>query len=676
VTAFDSLADEPRWVAWRNELRGGKPAKVPYAPRRGKAKADDPSTWGDRAAAEARAARIVNGSGGGIGIQLGDLGADLYLCGIDLDSCISEEGALAPWAADILCAIPTYTERSPSGHGVKLFFYTPTEDVRAFLNRIGVPTDAWGARRSVPDCDGRNHGPAVEVYCGRRYFAVTGDRWREAPDTLTTLDKPALDRLARLIPAAGSAGGKAPNGADDSRSAAAFRIGLAMRRAGRSYQEFCEAIRTDPQTSSWHTEKGIATGGRELQRVWQKASPKRPASKAEWLSKTQQDRQNEPRPNLFNAMLALREDARLCDLFSYDEMLRAVILLCPVPGKGPDPDIDSFTPRPVRDSDVAALQEFLQASGLEKIGKDTVYQAVDLRAAERRFHPVRDYLNALQWDGKARLGRWLATCLGAEDSEYHRRIGCMFPVAMVARIFKPGCKADYMPIFEGPQGTLKSTACRVLGAPWFSDNLPDIRTAGKDVAQHLNGKWLIEVAEMSALDKAEASALKAFVTRAVERYRPSYGRREVIEPRQCIFVGTTNKAAYLRDETGGRRFWPVRVGVIDIETLILDRDQLFAEAVHLYREGFHWWPDADFEREFITPEQEERYERDAWEDAIRDFLAGKRRVTVLEVARDGLKIDVPRLGTADQRRITAVLERAGWGHGKRTGHARWWSRRP
>jgi predicted P-loop ATPase len=672
MAALDAFAGESRWVAWRNELRGGKPTKVPYAPRGGKAKADDPSTWGNRAAAEARAAKIVNGSGGGIGIQLGDLGADLHLCGIDLDSCITEGGALAQWAADMLSAIPTYTERSPSGHGLKLFFCALTEDVRPFLDRIGVAPHAWGTRRSVPRHNGRNHGPAVEVYCAGRYFAVTEDRWREAPDTLATLNKPALDRLAGLIPAAGSAGDQAPNSTDDSRSAAAFRIGLTMRRAGRSYEEFCEAMRTDAQTSSWYTEKGVAGGDRELQRIWQKAKPKRPAPKAEWLTKAQQDRQNEPRPNLFNAMLALREDTRLCDLFSYDEMLRAVILLCPVPEGQPGWNSEAFTARPVRDADVAALQEFLQASGLEKIGKDAVHQAVDLRADERRFHPVRAYLNALQWDGTARLGRWLATYLGAEDTEYHRGIGCMFPVAMVARIFEPGCKADYMPILEGPQGALKSTACRVLGGAWFSDNLPDIRTAGKDVAQHLNGKWLIEVAEMSALDKAEAAALKAFVTRAVERYRPSYGRKEVIEPRQCIFVGTTNKTAYLRDETGGRRFWPVKVGVIDIAALIRDRDLLFAEAVHLYRQGFRWWPDTAFERGFIMPEQEARYEADAWEEAIRSFLACRRRTTVLEVAHDGLHIDVPRIGTADQRRISAALERLGWARGKREGAARPW----
>jgi predicted P-loop ATPase len=249
----------------------------------------------------------------------------------------------------------------------------------------------------------------------------------------------------------------------------------------------------------------------------------------------------------------------------------------------------------------------------------------------------------------------------------------MFFVALVARILEPGCKADYMMILEGPQGALKSAVCAVIGDKWFSDNLPDIRTAGKDVAQHLNGKWLIEVAEMSALDKAEAAALKAFITRTVERYRPSYGHKEVFEPRQCLFIGTTNKAAYLRDETGGRRFWPVRVGYIDINALVRDRDRLFAEAVKLYRKPVRWWPDAEFERVHIAPEQEARYEADAWEDEIGKFLIGRLRTTVLEIAREGLRIELPKVGTADQRRIAAALERLGWRRGSRTGTGRWWN---
>jgi predicted P-loop ATPase len=385
----------------------------------------------------------------------------------------------------------------------------------------------------------------------------------------------------------------------------------------------------------------------------------------------------DPLPNLANALLALREDARLMDLLAYDEMQRATILLRPVPSLNLDTAIEEM-PRPVQDTDVTAIQELMQLAGLCRVSKDVIHQAVDLRAKERAFHPVRDYLGNLKWDDTPRLDTWLTKYLGVQDSEYVQKIGKMFLLATVARIYEPGCKADYMLILEGPQGARKSTACAVIGGEWFSDNLPDIRSAGKDVAQHLNGKWLIEVAEMSALDKAEAAALKAFITRTTERYRPSFGRKEVIEPRQCVFIGTTNKSAYLRDETGGRRFWPVLVGIIKTEALQADRDQLFAEAVNRYRAGDKWWPDAAFEIEYIRPQQDARYEVDAWEESISTFLErhiqpdGKKRTTITEVARSALHLDTPKLGTSEQRRIGNALDRLGWQRGKRSEDGRWW----
>ncbi|MCI0756524.1 VapE domain-containing protein [Teichococcus vastitatis] len=166
-------------------------------------------------------------------------------------------------------------------------------------------------------------------------------------------------------------------------------------------------------------------------------------------------------------MLALREDARLEDLLAYEQMLRAERLANPVP--------DSFCPpedaRPIQDADVSMIQEYLQRRGLEKVGKDTVHQAVALRARERGFHPVQQCLNRLSRDGKPRLATWLHTYLGAEANAYTAGTGTMFLVAMVARVFQPGCKADYMMVLEGAQGAMKSTACAVLGGPWFSDNL-------------------------------------------------------------------------------------------------------------------------------------------------------------------------------------------------------------
>jgi predicted P-loop ATPase len=149
----------------------------------------------------------------------------------------------------------------------------------------------------------------------------------------------------------------------------------------------------------------------------------------------------------------------------------------------------------------------------------------------------------------------------------------------------------------------------------------------------------------------------------------------VIEPRQCVFVGTTNRAAYLRDETGGRRFWPVKCGMIDIDALARNRDQLFAEALVLFHDGFKWWPDADFERDHIIPEQAARYEGDAWEDKIRPYLDTHDKVTVSQVAHEALHIETPKIGTADQRRIAAVLIDIGWKRQKQSWDGkRWWTK--
>jgi predicted P-loop ATPase len=365
--------------------------------------------------------------------------------------------------------------------------------------------------------------------------------------------------------------------------------------------------------------------------------------------------------------VVLENHPDVVDCFAYNEMSRTVMMARSIGGYPQER-------RVATDVDITDLQRWLQIDGNVRLSKETVAQAMERRAAASLYHPIRDRLASLRWDGKSRLQTWLPRYLGAEPGQYSTGIGVMFIVSMVARIFKPGCKVDHMPVLEGSQGTMKSTACRVLaGGEYFSDNLPDL--VNKDSSQHLRGKWLIEIAEMHTFDRAQTAHLKSFITRQEERYRPSYGRLEVFEPRQCVFVGTTNKDVYLHDETGARRFWPVKTGTIDIGGLERDRDQLLAEAVAKFNAGTQWWPEPAFERHHIKPQQEDRYEADAWEDRVREHVGQVARTTIEEVAR-AIGIEAQKIVTSDQRRIASILTILGWKRGKREGGTgkRYWVR--
>lgn len=195
-----------------------------------------------------------------------------------------------------------------------------------------------------------------------------------------------------------------------------------------------------------------------------------------WWARCLKDGKGKPLPIVANAFAALEGDLHLRDAVAYDEMQCTPMLLhqvgLPVGG-------DVLDPRPLTDCDVTEIQKYLQHAGLDRIGRKSVRDAIDAYARAHGYHPLRDYLESLQWDGQQRVYKWLITHLGARESDYARGAGEMFLVSMIARIFEPGCKADHMLVLEGPQGTLKSTACAILAGDWFSDNLPDI-TAGKD----------------------------------------------------------------------------------------------------------------------------------------------------------------------------------------------------
>ena len=274
------------------------------------------------------------------------------------------------------------------------------------------------------------------------------------------------------------------------------------------------------------------------------------------------------------------------------------------------------------DDDLAQLRIYLEPF-FGKVAKQDILDAVQACASDQAYHPVRDYLNGLTWDGSPRLDRLFIDYLGAEDNDYTRAVTRKAFTAAVARIMRPGCKYDTMLVLVGGQGRHKSTILAKMGGEWFSDSL---RTFGdKDAMETIQGTWLNEIAEMQAMNKADVDAVKMFLSKTNDYYRAAYGRYTADRPRQCVFMGTTNSKECLTDVTGARRFWVVDIDVIGrrkdvFRDLDDERDQLWAEAVAYWRMGetLHLPPALE---EVARSVQEDHRARHPWEGMITDFLA-------------------------------------------------------
>jgi predicted P-loop ATPase len=275
---------------------------------------------------------------------------------------------------------------------------------------------------------------------------------------------------------------------------------------------------------------------------------------------------------------------------------------------------------------------------------------------------VREYFNALEWDGRPRLETWLVTYFHADDSPYVRAVGPRFPISVVARIHEPGCQVDHMPVLEGPQGQGKSTALRIMAIKpdWFSDRISNV--GSKDAAIETVGVLLFEMAELVPLLKASSSTSKSFITRRYEYYRPPYGKHSVRLPRQCVFAGSINPPVdgYLTDPTGSRRIWPVTChGMVDRDGIERDRDQLWAEAVAQYRAGKKWWLETPELEALAKAEQALRFKSDPWTEPIKKWLnknkKKRRDVTLGEVLKGALKIPTPEQNQSAKRRVASIL---------------------
>lgn len=318
-----------------------------------------------------------------------------------------------------------------------------------------------------------------------------------------------------------------------------------------------------------------------------------------------------------NAVTMLTYDPSLADCIALNELEHSIVAVKDLPWRKLPKDcggISLWT-----DADDAALRLYMEKLGLQ--GKEKIYDAVNIVAQKHAFHPIRDYLDSVTWDGVGRLDTLLVDYLGATDCPYTRTVTRKALVAAVARVYNPGCKFDYMLTIQGKQGIGKSALFSALGGNWFSDSVSVIH--GKESYEQVQGVWIVEMGELATLRKNEVEQVKQYLSKRTDRFRPAYGRRSQDFPRQCIFIGTTNETNFLRDNTGNRRFW-----IVDTPNTPKHRwseltpdeiHQIWAEAVERFRAGEKLYLDAEMES-IATTIQAAYEEEDARAGMITDYL--------------------------------------------------------
>ena len=385
-----------------------------------------------------------------------------------------------------------------------------------------------------------------------------------------------------------------------------------------------------------------------------------------------------------NVNAVLRGHKGWAGLVAYDAHEQAIVLsgAAPwgssyAPGGRPSRPRHVGAPMPWTDGDSLRLQAWMLETYAVDLTRDCVDAGLQLAAEGNRTDPPAEYLEGLVWDGVPRLGlapetlepgddgdpSWLSTYLGVADSPYSRRVGRWFLISAVARILDPGCKVDHALVLEGPQSKGKSSAVEALFLPWYADTPLDL--SSKDRFGAIQGVWGYELAEFDAYSRHDAAVVKAFATSKEDKHRPPYARRDIRAPRRCVFIATINPGReYLQDATGGRRWWPVRCGDIDLDSLRRDRAQLFAEAVAAYRAADPWYPRTPAEHALCGEEQEERRARDPWEGVIAKWipsqlLAQTEGLTTAEVL-EKLNIEAGKWGRIEEMRAGEVLRAVGW----------------
>lgn len=616
------FAQEQQWVNWRFETVKGKKTKIPYSIEGYKASSTDPRTWATLADARAASDKI--------GIVFTP---EKKLLGIDIDHCL-EDGKIVHEKKDeilaFLKAVNSYTEVSPSGTGLHAFLV------------IDAPLDLT-AHKKAP----------YELYTSGRFFTVTSERFgkvrpmrtvsvAEAQKLLTmigypwqvTTTKPETttkessrsvvvsledsEVLSRAF--AGKNGekiralhdGDMSEYADDaSRADVAFLCSLAFwtqkneSQMERIWLASPLGSRAKTQKRVDYRTRSIAAANRTVTETYT-PSPAR-SKELDLIVTYDKDGNAKAVQNSENMKRILSRHSAFEGRFRFDIFKNVFEIRDSIKGWRQIDDIDSIR---VQCEVSVIFPDF------RKVSKEMIFDAMMHVAAQNSIDSGADYIQSLVWDGTPRLNTWLTQAYGVEADEYHVSIGSNWLKGLVKRLIEPGCQFDYVLVLEGEQGIGKSSSLNALGRDWHVEST--VSTETKDFFMQFQGKAIIEFSEGETLSRTEVKRMKAIITMRTDRFRPPYGRFSMDFPRRCVFAMTTNQEEYLKDETGNRRWLPVKcITKANIEWIAANRDQLFAEAYQRLTVGKE--TTYEFPEELMKAAQEERRIHDANTEVVVDW---------------------------------------------------------
>lgn len=664
----DQFGRQKRWVIWRYETLKGKKTKIPYGVTGKKASSTDSTSWVDYKTAVAAVRENTRFDGVGIVFT-----PSQTLLGIDIDHCLTGGQIRHADQASIqqlIASADTYCEVSPSGEGLHLF--VQVDEPLTLEHNKRAPFEVYTSGRyftvtNTPFGEVKTVR-TVTIAEAQELLAIIGYPWtadvptNHTPISIQSVHALSDEMILRKMFAAKNGddiktlydGGLDAYAGDASKADMALLMHLAFW-SGRNAEQMERLWMLAPLGAREKTQKradyrtrSIAVAISHCKEIYKPPAHTNPDLDLLYTKNAQDKRIYTL--NLENMCRILRKQAEFTGRFRYD-----------IFKNGYEIRIDN-TWREMRDTDALDIQTQISIlfAVFQRVGKDLVYDAMVKVSKENECDSAVDFLTSLQWDGKPRLDTWLVETYGTPDDAYHRAVGSNWFKGLVKRLVEPGCKFDYVLVLEGRQGAKKSMSLSVLGGDWHLETT--MSTDTKDFFMQFQSNAIIEFSEGETLSRTEVKRMKAIITTQYDKFRPPYGRATVSFPRRCVFAMTTNQEEYLKDETGNRRWLPVRVVLpqANIEWLTENRSQLYAEAyerVAVRRETVYEFPEDE-----TNEEQRKRRVEDPNGEAIMYWYystlqaEGRARgVTVFQAVRDALHSGVLHSGITKGEQMSIAM---------------------